>query len=298
MAIPNVCSVANGKGGVLKTSTAGHIAAIAAASGWDVCVIDADGQGNLSRDLGYVPDGGEALAAAIRGGEVLEPTKDPVRDRLWYVSGGRAIDDAVAEMSVKMSRGEVSGVYALERALAPIADRYHLILLDSPPREILLRRMLLTASRYLVVPTGIDATGIDGLSDLLVTVDEIASSTNPDLELLGVVVGPVQVQAKRVRDAVRNEINDLFGGEQVVFDTMIRHAPSVAQGCRERGIVSTEYEVAALEAASSQKKWYQLTRSERADAPSFSAAASSVAEDWTNLVGEFMVRYNEARAHA
>lgn len=294
--IPSACACINGKGGVLKTSLAAHTAGLAALAGWEVLVIDADGQGNLSRDLGYVPDGGTALAAALVGERPLEPIVDPKRERLSYVSGGPALDLALAQLSAEMSQGRTGAVRAFERAVAPIASNYDLVVVDSPPREILLRRMLLAAVRFFVVPTGIDATGVDGIANVLETVAEVRQDLNPDLEMLGVAIGPVAKQASVVQRAVRTEIEEVLGNPGLVFDTTIRTAPAIARACRDEGLLTHEYEALAAEAAANRKSYWKMTKEERErdkEARKFSSAAGGLAEDWQSLVEEIMGRYVE-----
>lgn len=291
MAIPNSIMSISGKGGVLKTTTAAHLAGLAAAANWDVLIVDADAQGNLSRDLGYIPDDGVALAKALMGEAPLEPIADQRRPNLHYVSGGRAIDDAVATASAEMAQGRLSAVRAFERVLAPISDRYHLIVIDSPPREMLLRRMLLTATRFFVVPTGIDAAGIDGIADVLVTAGEIRDELNPRLEMLGVALGPLAKQATVVKSSVRTEIGDLLGDHDLVFDTTIRTAPAIARHCRQEGLLTNEYEALAVAARKKRKSYWKMTAQEREDAKRYSDAADGLAEDWQNLVNEIMARF-------
>lgn len=295
MPIPNSILVINGKGGVLKTSMASHLAGLAAAAEWDVLIIDADGQGNLSRDLGYQPDGGVALAKAISGEAPLVAVADR-RPHLHYVSGGSAIDDAIAKASSDMSQGRTGAVRAIDRALAPICDQYHLVVIDSPPREMLLRRMLLAATRFFVVPTSVDATGIDGIADVLETVQEVREDLNPTLEMLGAAIGPVGTQAKVVREETRSEIASLLGDPDLVFKTMIRHAPAIARACREQGLLTTEYEVEAAQAAAKRKSYWKMTEAERtADkrTKKYSSAAEGLAGDWQQLVNEVMSRFQE-----
>ncbi len=303
MAIDNTVLFVNGKGGVGKTTAASHLAAYAAAAGWDVLAIDADAQANQSRDLGYVPDGGEAFAAALRGTAPLVPTKHAARPSLDYVAGGPALDIAMDQLKTDLAAGRVGALRALERALAPVAGDYHLIVIDAPPRELLLRRLLLAAGRFLVVPCQVDDASVDGLANVLETVAEIRDTEqiNPKLEVLGCFFMPVQNGAGKTVRIARDKITTLVGDESFVFDSTIRSAQAIAQHCRANGILSNEYEVIAQEAKDRSKRWFSMSREERAKARSehsFSDAAPRLAKDWQDLTGEIMARFQERTAVA
>jgi cellulose biosynthesis protein BcsQ len=303
VAIPNSILFVNSKGGVLKSTGASHLAGYAAAAGWDVLVIDADAQANQSRDLGYVPDGGRNLANALRGVLPLAPQPHPKWPRLHYVSGGPAVDDAVDELGIAMARGQVSALRSLERALAPLAGDYHLIVIDSPPRELLLRRVLFTAGRFIVIPCQVDDGSIDGIAGILETVQEIrdVDKLNLELEVLGAFLGPIQTGADKTVRLTRNKINFLISDPAFVFDTTIRSAQSIAVYCRENGILSNEYEQLAHQVKTNGKRWYKMSKDERSEAKNshtFSEAAPRLAEDWEKLTTEIMGRFQERLAAA
>lgn len=299
MGIPNTVLMVNGKGGVLKTTAAAHLAGYAASSGWDVLVIDADAQANQSRDLGYVPDGGVALAAALTGDE-LHVTQHDRWDTLSYVPGGPAIDEALGKLANDLGRGKVAAVRAFERALGRVAGKYHLIVIDSPPRELLLRKVLFTAGRFIVVPCQVDEGSIDGIAGVFDTVREVRDEEqlNPDLEILGAFLGPIQTGAKKTERLTRSRIDSLVGEEGFVFSSTVRSAQSIAAYCRANGVLANEYEQLATEAAKG-RRWFRMTAAERAKAReehTFSEAASGLAGDWERLVGEIMGRFQERQA--
>lgn len=295
MAIGNTIAFSNGKGGVLKTTAAAHLAGYAAASGWDVLALDADAQANQSRDLGYVPDGGEALAAALVGQSPLRPVQHPRWKTLSYVPGGPAVDAALGQLTNELGRGKVGALRAFERALAPIARDYHLIIVDTPPRELLLRRMLFTACRFVVVPCQVDEGSIDGISGVFETAAEVkdVDGLNPELEILGAFLGPIQTGATKTERLAREHINALVGKRDFVFKATIRSAQSIAAYCRTEGILSNEYEQRASDAKSGGQKWWKLSKDERQARHSFSAAASGLAADWETLVSEIVARFEE-----
>ena len=298
MTVLNALTCSNEKGGVLKSTCAAHLSAYAAAAGWDVLAIDTDAQANQSRDLGYVPDGGEALADALMGKRPLLPAPHPRWPNLHYVPGGPALDGALAQLANDLSRGRGS-MRAFERALSPIAGNYHLIVIDTPPRELLLRRLIFAAVRYVVIPCQVDEGSIDGISGVFETVaevrdgDSVNDPLNPELEVLGVFLGPIQNGATRTARTAREHINTLVGRDDFVMQATIRSAQSIAVYCRANGILSNEYEQQARAAKSQQRRWWAMTKEERAAQHTYSDAASGLASDWQALVEEIMGRYKE-----
>jgi chromosome partitioning protein len=301
VAIPNTVLFVNGKGGVLKTTAAAHLAGYAATSGWDVLVIDADAQANQSRDLGYVPDGGVALAAALTGEGPLVPIRHDKWDTLSFVPGGPAVDDALGKLTSELGRGKVAAVRAFERALTPIAADYHLIVIDSPPRELLLRKILFAAGRFIVVPCQVDEGSIDGVAGVFETAAEVrdAEGLNPDLEILGAFLGPIQNGANKTERLTRQRMNALVGDDGFVFTTTIRSAQSIAAYCRQHGVLTNEYEQIAADVKANGRRWFRMSKEERAKAReehTCSEAAPGLAADWENLVGEIMARFQERLA--
>lgn len=303
MTVSNVIAVVNGKGGVLKTTTVSHLAVIAADSGWKVLAVDADAQGNLSRDLGFVPDGGAQLAAAVLGDGALHPVVDERRPNLAWVAGGEALTAATAELQRRLAAGNVGAFRAVEHALAPLAGDYNVILIDSGPGDIVLRRMILAAAHYVLIPSKTDLTSIpDGLADTYRTIAQVREDANPELEVLGVTLGPTRTnETERLRLA-RERAADVLGPDaSILFDASIRDNGRIADHCRHLGIVATEYEVAAAQAAADAVPWYQLTKEQRADrrnemAFSAATAAGGLAADWQQLADEVLARFAQRQA--
>lgn len=262
----NCIAVASGKGGVLKTTLACHLAALAAQAGQRVLLVDLDPQGNAMFDLGYDSDGGRNLADALGGSARLQPLP-AVRDRLDVIAGGAKLDPVGA----CVSWNSPESWRRLARILAPLAAGYDLIVLDSPTREPWLRHQILTAARQLVVPTGIDQASRTGLPDIARTVDVVREHTNPYLDVLAVVIGPLPVTSTATIANARRLVGELIGDDDLVAETTVRCAPAVAQHCRERGLLSHEY----------------------ASVPGAPAAARHVAGDWRALIGELLGRHRE-----
>jgi cellulose biosynthesis protein BcsQ len=290
--IPSALMVSNGKGGVLKTSLAANLAGLAALSGWRVLAVDLDPQGNLASDLGVLEasDGGAGLLRAVAHQEPLEPMRD-VRPNLDLVAGG----PATGELTGHLSRAALTGQFVhgwLERALAPVADRYNLVVFDSPPGEALIHTLALTAAHYVLIPTQPDVASIHGLGAVFGRLLDVRASTNPDVEILGVVVGPVGTQSTAIVRDTRAKLGEILGESVPVFDPTIRLAQAAAVHCRERGLLAHEYEAAAGAAA----PWWQR-RGSPERGPAFSSAAAGLAEDYQRLaeavLGAFSARQHE-----
>src|SRR3989440_7415536 len=270
--IPSCVMVSNGKGGVLKTSLAANLSGLAAASGWSVLAVDLDPQGNLATDLGCLErsDGGEALLRAVAENAPLIPLRD-VRPGLDVVAGG----PRTAELAGHLSRAALSGQLVhgwLERALAPLAGAYNLVVFACPPGEALIHTLALTAAHYVLIPTQPDIASIHGLGAVFARLLDVRSSTNPNIEVLGVVVGPVGTQSTAIVRDTRAKLADILGEAVVVFDPTIRLAQAAAVHCRDRGLLAHEYEAAAGAAA----PWWKR-RGGGGGGPSFSHAAGGAA---------------------
>ena len=282
--------VSNGKGGVLKTSLAANVAGLAATSGWRVLAVDLDPQGNLATDLGVLEqsDGGEGLLHAVTGTAPLAPLKD-VRPGLDLVAGG----PQTSELATRLSHAALSAQYVhgwLDRALAPVAGEYNLIVLDCPPGEALIHSLAMTAAHYVVIPTQPDVGSIHGLGAVFGRLLDVRREINPAIEVLGVVVGPVGTQSTAIVRQTRARLAEILGETIPVFDPPIRLAQAAAVHCRERGLLAHEYESAAGNAV----PWYKLRGEKKA--PAFSSAASGLAEDYHKLTEAILAAYTRRQA--
>lgn len=266
--LSHAVGITSGKGGVLKTTLACHLAGIAAESGRRTLLVDVDPQGNAMFDLGYPSDGGQGLADAISSGTSIR-ILDNVRPNLDVIPGGPALD--------QIETPHVAACWRrLENALHDVASGYGLIVIDSPARELSLRRMILTAARCVVVPTGVDRASRVGLPGVAATINEVREATNPRLDVLAVVAGPIPSTHSRIRARARARLGALIGDDDLVASTVIRHAPLVAEQCRELGMLSTEFA--------------EHIHAGRVDPASTSGAAPAVAADWRTLVDELLER--------
>jgi cellulose biosynthesis protein BcsQ len=285
-ALSRVIAFINGKGGVGKTTLAANVAGLVAGSGAHVLVVDADPQGNLARDLGYLgspgDDEGRALSAALTYSLPIEPLRN-VRENLDVLVGGKMLKAADAALTAASVEGDPRE--ALARVLEPLAGDYDMILLDAPPGAEALQKAVLGAARWVVIPAKTDGASADGLSVVAERLESILD-INPDIEVLGIPLFGVGATATAIAAKARTELAAIVGDNTLLFDQAIRHAEAVAQDARAHGRLVHELE----ETAATQPKWYQLRRGEATAETLVSGTSGNVASDLQALTTEIVTR--------
>lgn len=241
MAFDNTVVVAQGKGGVGKTSLAANLAGLAAAEAQlRVLLVDLDQQANLRRDLGTDKNTGDALLTALIAGDRLPVLRD-VRPRLDMVPGGPAVADLAGLMFSRQQRGGGDLTDMITASLHTMADDYDLIIIDTPPGERLTVEAAMGAARFVIIPTAADDGSLDGLE---LTAERFvnAQQRNPDLTLLGVVLFGVGAQSKAIERETRAIIADVIGDSAPVFESRIRHQAAAAVDARRAGLLIHELE--------------------------------------------------------
>lgn len=278
--------VANGKGGVGKSSLVAGLSTAAASGGWKVLVVDLDPHGAVDLDLGYrqsgLTDEGESLFRAVVNGSPLQPLEG-VRHNLDVIAGGGYTEALVDLMADRLRRGDPTAVQAVDGRLAEVAPRYDLVVLDTPPSSTVALDAALCCGRAVLVPCGFDPGSLDGLEHVSNRYHAVRNAgLNTELELLGVAMFGFGPGEKRLRREMKADLEYELDGQAPVFETYIREARKAARHVRMNGLVASEY----LVAAKSARPWYEDPAQER-----FAVNAEGFAQDYQDLSGEVLDRF-------
>lgn len=288
--LQRVVVVANGKGGVGKTSIATNAAGLAAGAGWRVLFIEMDPQGNAGRDFGYrrddtyEGDNGAEIFRAIQEGAPLQPVLPSYRNNLDIIPAGEHLADLEDLLIGRARRTTGSVDFALAQSLAPIAPNYDLIVIDTPPTRPYLLRLALTSARWIVIPTRPDAASIDGLESLAAQIIQ-ARASNYAVEVLGAVLFDVGTTATSIRRDAGADITAALGGVAPLFDSVIRHSQASALAARSKGVLIHELAETVDNAPPFWKALRDGVRPARVP-----GSAPALAEDYTLLVDEMLKR--------
>ena len=209
-----VLTIANQKGGVGKTTTAVNLAASLAAAERRTLLIDVDPQGNAGSALGIRRDDSdrtvyEVLLDGIPIQEAVRKTELKFLDLVPASGHLVGAELELAEIDGRESR--------LRDALEPILGEYEYVVIDCPPSLGLLTLNGLVAAQGVVVPLQCEYYALEGLADILKTIELVRASANPGLKVDGIVL--TMYSANNLANQVADEIRSTFKGQ--VFKTVI-----------------------------------------------------------------------------
>lgn len=212
-------AIANQKGGVGKTTTAINIATAMAATGSKVLLIDLDPQGNASTGMGVEADAREfsSYDLLVDGVELAQCTQATEIPGLDIVPATQDLSGAEVELvSIDDRTGRLGKV--LDRAIQGNFACYDVCFIDCPPSLGLLTLNALSAADTLLVPLQCEFFALEGLSQLLQTVEQVQQRFNANLGIIGVVLTMFD-RRNRLTDQVADDVRDCLGG--LVFDAVI-----------------------------------------------------------------------------
>ena len=207
--------VANQKGVVGKTTTAINLAACLAEAGQKVLAIDMDPQGNMTSGLGVDKDAIENTVYELLLGEssVEDCLQKEVIENLSVI--GSNINLSAAEIELI---GEEEKEYILQKAIAPIRDNYDFIIIDCPPSLSMLTINSMCLADTVLVPIQCEYYALEGLTQLIHTINLVQERLNPSLEMEGVVFTMYDARTNLSLQVVENVKNNL---NQAIYKTII-----------------------------------------------------------------------------
>src|SRR5688572_27942702 len=220
-----IVSLANQKGGVGKTTTAINLSASLAACERNVLLIDLDPQANATSGVGLPKNDEKSIYAVLTDGmslrEVIRPTDLPN-----FQVAPSSVDLVGAELELA---DKIGREFYLRKALAEVAKDYDYILIDSPPSLGLLTINGLTAADSVLVPMQCEYFAIEGVAQLLNTIERVRDMLNPRLEIEGIALTMYDDRmnlARQVAEEVKNHFGEKVYKSVIPRNVRLGEAPS------------------------------------------------------------------------